>query len=465
MSLSISQEGRSHVLWDMQRAGNGRPGVPDEARRGVEQALDQGMVLVASLWGGWEMDWLDGGCSPTYPLCSLSDASFTISDMAIEPGDGVLPRRDRQAPTPLRPSAPPPPQPSLLTRLAPSPPAPPAAPFASHQRLNIVAAAASSTYGALFTADKAIDGHMNTYYANSVQNDESSQVMQWLSLQISGGQAAVGKVAVFNRPESRFQTLLAPFEVWRGFTGFGDITTDHGAVKCGDVTSVSYGVGPFVVDCTRTRTEQEQPNTDWYVTLLLIGPARVVGIAEVFIYASVTPDSPTLPPSTPLPSTPMPPFLPAPSPPPHSPVQPPPRVATSPESPPPTWPSSGVARSTPLQRPWERHAAATPYLSGFGKGALAACLIFVCYIMARYSASWKAFLRQYVPVRRRPVGSVAIRTGVAALPREADLEGDLGVGPLASVVEAAKMPTSVCTTKNSRTSALARADALYASLD
>jgi hypothetical protein len=41
----------------------------------VKAAMEEGLVLTASLWGGkaGRLDWLDGGCNSRYPLCSLPD--------------------------------------------------------------------------------------------------------------------------------------------------------------------------------------------------------------------------------------------------------------------------------------------------------------------------------------------------------------------------------------------------------
>ena len=83
---------RDITVWDSQTAGNREyaSAVPESAARDVAAAMERGMTLVASLWGGMSdtvMDWLDGGCSADwgYPKCELSESSVTFSHMRISP--------------------------------------------------------------------------------------------------------------------------------------------------------------------------------------------------------------------------------------------------------------------------------------------------------------------------------------------------------------------------------------------
>jgi hypothetical protein len=44
----------------------------------VKTALERGMVLVASLWGSSNMDWLDGGCNRAYPRGGVPRATAAL---------------------------------------------------------------------------------------------------------------------------------------------------------------------------------------------------------------------------------------------------------------------------------------------------------------------------------------------------------------------------------------------------
>ena len=46
----------------------------------VKTALEHGMVLVASLWGSSNMDWLDGGCNHAYPRGGVPSATAALSE-------------------------------------------------------------------------------------------------------------------------------------------------------------------------------------------------------------------------------------------------------------------------------------------------------------------------------------------------------------------------------------------------
>lgn len=108
-SPSTSPNPGSHrsTLWSVASAGNAPlASVPEEASRKVAAAMQDGMVLVASLWGASGdagMAWLDGGCDPpSYTHCQLSDTTARIYDMSIE----SLP--PSPPPEPRPPMAPPP---------------------------------------------------------------------------------------------------------------------------------------------------------------------------------------------------------------------------------------------------------------------------------------------------------------------------------------------------------------------
>ncbi|KAL1520625.1 hypothetical protein AB1Y20_022199 [Prymnesium parvum] len=81
------QDGVRRRVWSAEDSGNPAPAaVPDEARQSVEQALADGVVLVASLWAakGDGMAWLDGGCNEAYPHCVREDAAVKFSNLAAQ---------------------------------------------------------------------------------------------------------------------------------------------------------------------------------------------------------------------------------------------------------------------------------------------------------------------------------------------------------------------------------------------
>ena len=125
MTIHVIQDGVSRELWSTSSAGNGRVGVPADASAKVKRALEEGMVLVASLWGcstDTDMEWLDGGCDAEYPMGSLANASAVISGMRIlgDPAPPWPPPSPLAPPPPLCPPPSPPPP-----GIPPSPPLPP----------------------------------------------------------------------------------------------------------------------------------------------------------------------------------------------------------------------------------------------------------------------------------------------------------------------------------------------------
>ncbi|KAL1522908.1 hypothetical protein AB1Y20_017873 [Prymnesium parvum] len=101
MSVHVEQGGQRRQLWGVESAGNyPSKSVPEQATWKVKKALEQGMVLVMSLWAadGDGMSWLDGGCNAAYPHCVLEDASATFSNIWIEGAPAAAPL------TPLPPS-------------------------------------------------------------------------------------------------------------------------------------------------------------------------------------------------------------------------------------------------------------------------------------------------------------------------------------------------------------------------
>ena len=110
MTITVSQDGRSRRMWDVDMAGNNADSVPDEASERVAASMQDGLVLVASLWSGgeWGLDWLDGGCTDAYPTCNLAEATFTISNLHIDSDEVESPW---PPPHPLPPPMPPRPPP------------------------------------------------------------------------------------------------------------------------------------------------------------------------------------------------------------------------------------------------------------------------------------------------------------------------------------------------------------------
>jgi hypothetical protein len=128
MSINMGQDGKWHRMWDVHTAGNGQPQVPEQASSQVKEALEEGMVLVASLWGadGDGMAWMDGGCTDAYPHCTLSEATAVFSQFRI---DAVSLHQPEQASVSLHAPTPPtsmkadsPPSSPLALLHPPSPP-------------------------------------------------------------------------------------------------------------------------------------------------------------------------------------------------------------------------------------------------------------------------------------------------------------------------------------------------------
>jgi len=104
MAVALSQGGAPpRALWDETWAGNGGGHVPAAATAAVKQAMENGVVLVTSLWaaqGNSGMAWLDGGCDHEYPHCDIEASRVAFSDLHVED----LPP---PAPSPLPPRLPP----------------------------------------------------------------------------------------------------------------------------------------------------------------------------------------------------------------------------------------------------------------------------------------------------------------------------------------------------------------------
>lgn len=131
LRTTVSQDGRTFTLFG-QPVSNALPYwhgpfIPPEATTKVATALDNGGVFVTSLSGGEEgsMNWLDGGCSSaSYPMCDITQATLTLSNLKISGGDAEPPWIP---PPPRSPSLPPYPLPPCWPP-APSPNIPPTAP-------------------------------------------------------------------------------------------------------------------------------------------------------------------------------------------------------------------------------------------------------------------------------------------------------------------------------------------------
>lgn len=94
MTVDGEQDGIWRRLWDAEHAGNNAAQVPQQAFGKVKQAMQQGVVLVASMWGrdDGSMSWLDGGCNRAYPQCDLNSATAIFSDFRIEASMGSASR-------------------------------------------------------------------------------------------------------------------------------------------------------------------------------------------------------------------------------------------------------------------------------------------------------------------------------------------------------------------------------------
>ena len=124
-----------------------------------------------------------------------------------------------------------------------------------------------------YGAEKAHDGNKNTYCASMVQEGA------WLRVraELPSATAAVGRVVVWNRPESAFQGALLPFQ----------ISVGSGGAVCGGgpITSPPHpvGVGPYEVDCSSV-----SPIGDGEVTLTLVttaGSPRRLAVSEIEVFA------------------------------------------------------------------------------------------------------------------------------------------------------------------------------------
>ena len=128
LSVLLSQSHRTVPFFNSSIAGNPKPrqppaGVPATSNAVSQKAWNDGMYLVASLWGSPELkDWLDGSCKSSWRAPDVSVASVTFSDFNLHrTTPPPLPPPPSPLPAPPPPPCPPPPPP-------PSPPPPPPPP-------------------------------------------------------------------------------------------------------------------------------------------------------------------------------------------------------------------------------------------------------------------------------------------------------------------------------------------------
>jgi len=119
MTVQLGQDGQWHDFWNVNTAGNGNVGVPEDASYATKLAMENGVVLAISLWESEDdMAWLNGACNSQYPHCDLNSASMVFSDLKVVGGSDPKPNPPPKPPSPPPTLAPPPP---------PSPPPPPPA--------------------------------------------------------------------------------------------------------------------------------------------------------------------------------------------------------------------------------------------------------------------------------------------------------------------------------------------------
>lgn len=124
LNLRLEQDGRTLPFFNTSSASNpnaafdGPPpsGVPDAAIKHTARAMEHGMVLVVSLWGGFPglQTWLNGQCSPEYTTCDRTtlnaENELRIWDMVLAPN---APPAQAKLPDSSPPPPRPPPQPEL----------------------------------------------------------------------------------------------------------------------------------------------------------------------------------------------------------------------------------------------------------------------------------------------------------------------------------------------------------------
>jgi len=245
------------------------------------------------------------------------------------PPDMPPPNRPSPSPLPPSPSPPPPlplsPFPSSPQTPSPAPrpqtPPPPPREAASLVPMHITAASMSSVYDWNSCApDRCIDGihDVEGNFCHSAADDAGTghDSTPWLALE-TAGLREVGFVQVYNRKVTQEAYCegclgrLASFEIW-----VGDSPGGHGAPGaqlCAAATAPANDV-PLMIPCNPARLGR-------FVTIALPGEARILNLAEVYLYEAAQPSPPPLPPSRPDPPAPppSPPSTPPPPPPPSSP--------------------------------------------------------------------------------------------------------------------------------------------------
>ena len=134
MDVTLTQESanaesgvREYRFFDAERVvgshsvSGGPTALPPENMERTRLSLENGLVLVVSLWSADDLSWLDGGCEAWLaqgrPKCDIKSASFKMSNLRTS----TIPS---PPPPPTPPPSPPPPPPPPL----PPPPMPPPPP-------------------------------------------------------------------------------------------------------------------------------------------------------------------------------------------------------------------------------------------------------------------------------------------------------------------------------------------------
>lgn len=171
----------------------------------------------------------------------------------------------------------------------------PVRPLASLTAIPILDARMSSTYHGPFAAANCFDGSTNTACVSR------RTAANWLSVR-TAGRTRIGAVAIYNNGDWN-DVPVAPFEVWVG-TSFGD-TSDLTATRCGPTVHstperVAHGPLRLVVCDGGGRPapgtgSPSAPSAPAFVTLRQLGPARVLYVTELVLYAHPLVDAALLP--------------------------------------------------------------------------------------------------------------------------------------------------------------------------
>ena len=91
MEVALWQDDTKRVIWNVTKAGtpDGHAGIPSAETARVKKAMEDGMVLVVSLWDAPlnNMSWLDGGCTKAYPHCNLASTRALYTNIRVEAND------------------------------------------------------------------------------------------------------------------------------------------------------------------------------------------------------------------------------------------------------------------------------------------------------------------------------------------------------------------------------------------